>query len=202
MAGLFSDTRPIIVHGVNAHELRDVLFFGDTGVANLKYSGINHTALAWPNILLEIRARLDHLCHPPVLPREPKCGVLTCALVNRYIDGGDSMGAHADVEPGLGSDPLIVSVSLGAARKFGFKNNISGQKIERELLDGTVVIMLGWNIQQRWKHYLPKCDQAEERWNLSFRFHLSQKKEERIARVRKLVSPQLPLTKVLKALQY
>ena len=32
--------RPIIVHGVNAREPRDVLYFGDNGISHLKYSGI------------------------------------------------------------------------------------------------------------------------------------------------------------------
>src|SRR5262249_9054910 len=39
-------------------------------------------------------------------------------LVNRYRDGADSMGLHADDEPELGRDPILATVSLGAPRRF------------------------------------------------------------------------------------
>ena len=39
-------------------------------------------------------------------------------LANRYRDGADSMGFHADDEPEFGPDPLIATLSLGASRRF------------------------------------------------------------------------------------
>ena len=39
-------------------------------------------------------------------------------LANRYRDGRDSMGLHADDEPELGADPLVATLSLGATRRF------------------------------------------------------------------------------------
>src|SRR5262245_47781345 len=39
-------------------------------------------------------------------------------LINRYRDGDDSMGLHADAEPELGQDPVVATVSLGATRRF------------------------------------------------------------------------------------
>src|SRR3989475_4053896 len=35
-------------------------------------------------------------------------------LVNRYRDGADSIGLHADDEPELGRDPIVATLSLGA----------------------------------------------------------------------------------------
>ena len=38
-------------------------------------------------------------------------------LLNRYRDGRDSMGMHADDEPELGPDPVVATLSLGAPRR-------------------------------------------------------------------------------------
>src|SRR6185369_2643492 len=42
-------------------------------------------------------------------------------LANRYRDGRDSMGLHADDEPELGLDPTVATLSLGATRRFVLK---------------------------------------------------------------------------------
>ena len=42
-------------------------------------------------------------------------------LVNRYRDGSDSMGFHADDEPELGEDPVVATLSLGAPRRLVLK---------------------------------------------------------------------------------
>ena len=43
-------------------------------------------------------------------------------LLNLYRDGRDSVSWHADNEPGLGRDPVIASLSLGAVRRFQLKH--------------------------------------------------------------------------------
>jgi alkylated DNA repair dioxygenase AlkB len=42
--------------------------------------------------------------------------------MNLYRDGQDSVGWHADNEPGLGPEPVIASLSLGAVRRFQLKH--------------------------------------------------------------------------------
>ncbi|KAJ3110742.1 hypothetical protein HDU96_006302 [Phlyctochytrium bullatum] len=44
-------------------------------------------------------------------------------LANLYRDGSDYMGLHQDNEKELGENPVIASVSLGAARRFTLKRN-------------------------------------------------------------------------------
>ena len=39
-------------------------------------------------------------------------------LLNRYRDGRDNMGLHADDEPELGPDPVVATLSLGATRRL------------------------------------------------------------------------------------
>ena len=43
-------------------------------------------------------------------------------LLNLYRDGRDSVSWHADNEPGLGQNPVIASLSLGAMRRFQLKH--------------------------------------------------------------------------------
>jgi alkylated DNA repair dioxygenase AlkB len=42
-------------------------------------------------------------------------------LINRYRDGSDSIGLHADDEPELGLDPIVATLSLGTTRRFVLK---------------------------------------------------------------------------------
>ena len=42
-------------------------------------------------------------------------------LLNRYRDGKDTMGMHADNEPELGKNPTIASISIGAKHRFQIK---------------------------------------------------------------------------------
>ena len=44
-------------------------------------------------------------------------------LLNKYRDGKDSNGWHADNEKELGLNPIIASVSFGAERVFQLKYN-------------------------------------------------------------------------------
>lgn len=47
--------------------------------------------------------------------------VLNALLLNRYLNGADSMGFHRDMSSCLSDLYLIVSVSLGATREFRFR---------------------------------------------------------------------------------
>jgi len=94
-------------------------------------------------------------------------------LVNRYRDGSDSMGLHSDDEPELGVNPVIASVSLGAARRFVLKAKKKSQSpalVSYELGHGSLLIM-GGSCQHDYRHALPKrVGLTAERINLTFRF--------------------------------
>ena len=91
-------------------------------------------------------------------------------LLNRYRDGQDSMGMHADDEPELGPNPLIAAISLGVARRFVLAHR--RRKGERHVLTvehGSLLIM-GGTIQHRFRHGVPKQQLiVAERVNLTFR---------------------------------
>jgi len=93
-------------------------------------------------------------------------------LVNRYRDGRDSMGLHADDEPELGPDPLLAAVSLGASRRFSMVAR-RGRERRRLLLEHGSLLVMGGAFQRELRHGVPRqADAAGERINLTFRLLL------------------------------
>jgi alkylated DNA repair dioxygenase AlkB len=122
-----------------------------------RYSGVRYAPKAWTAELAELRLRLRAF------------GDLNCVLANYYRSGADSMGWHSDDEPELGLQPLIASISLGAARRFCVRHKCSKEKFEFLLEDGSLLIMQG-NSQKHWQHALPKSAKVgSPRINLTFR---------------------------------
>ena len=129
--------------------------YGDSGIS-YRYSGIDNPALPWTPTLQEIKARLESIG-----------GNYNYCLLNRYRSGADSVGWHADDEPGLGS--MIGSVSLGATRTFRIRHNVTREIKTFPARHGTLFIMAG-TMQRHWKHEIPKTsDKVGERINLTFR---------------------------------
>ncbi|MDQ3773729.1 MAG: alpha-ketoglutarate-dependent dioxygenase AlkB [Pseudomonadota bacterium] len=92
-------------------------------------------------------------------------------LVNRYRDGGDSMGFHADDEPELGEDPVVASLSLGAPRRFVLKprRRHGGERHTLDLGRGSLVVM-GGTCQRDYYHGVPRqAGLLGERMSLTFR---------------------------------
>lgn len=92
-------------------------------------------------------------------------------LANRYRDGRDAMGMHADDERELGPEPRIASVSLGMARAFVLapKKGRAGERQKLRLTNGSLLVM-GGPLQRDWKHGIPReAHVFEERLNLTFR---------------------------------
>jgi len=93
-------------------------------------------------------------------------------LMNRYRTGDDSMGWHSDAEPELGQDPPVLSVSLGATRRFLMKpkRHLRTEPTrEWRLTDGAVLLM-GGSTQHHYRHAVPRQRGVTgERVNLTFR---------------------------------
>lgn len=148
----------VCLFGKTINEPRLTAWYGDPG-ADYVYSGKSNHALPWTPELLELKARVEHLCAKP----------FNSVLLNLYRDGQDSMGAHQDNEPELGPAPWIASVSLGAARKLVFKKLQANGKHELYLAPGSLLLMQP-ALQAEWKHGLPKSRQVQTaRINLTFR---------------------------------
>lgn len=99
---------------------------------------------------------------------------LNSVLVNLYRTGDDSVSWHADNEVLFGENPDIVSVSLGATRKFELapKYAYGSRPVcehSFELNHGSVLVMKG-DMQKHWLHQIPKANNVHShRYNLTFR---------------------------------
>jgi len=134
-------------------------WYGDAG-ARYVYSGIVNEPLPWTTALVEVKAAV-----------EAASGVaFNGVLLNRYRDGRDSMGWHADDEPEFGEDPVIASASFGGTRNFQLKHKRRKElKANVELTHGSLLVMRG-GTQANWLHQIPKTAKpVGERLNLTFR---------------------------------
>lgn len=92
-------------------------------------------------------------------------------LLNYYRDGRDSMGWHSDNEPELGPNPFIASISLGGMRDFQLKQIHAPFLLKTYKLEHGSLLFMGDNVQDLYKHAIPKRAKAEPRINLTFRYH-------------------------------
>jgi len=124
------------------------------------YSGIKMTPNNWTKTLLEIKYRIESVCSES----------FSSVLLNRYRDGRDSMGWHADDEKELGQNPVIASVNFGATLSFQLRRKDNHQEKQIiELESGSLLIMQG-STQHFWQHQIPKTAKpVGERINLTFR---------------------------------
>jgi alkylated DNA repair dioxygenase AlkB len=135
------------------------------GEAGYVYSGIRMAPAPWSRALLELRQRAEHLAGQP----------FNSVLLNLYRDGRDSVSWHADNEPGLGRNPVIASLSLGATRRFQLKHRRCDERVAIDLTHGSCLVMAGAT-QHHWLHQLPKTARpVGPRINLTFRRMLGER---------------------------
>jgi alkylated DNA repair dioxygenase AlkB len=128
--------------------------------ASYRYSGTRFMPQPWPRALLPIRERLSE-----------ELGVdFNSVLANRYRNGRDAMGWHADAERELGPAPVIASLSLGATRRFVLKHRQRPElKLALALPPGSLLVMAG-TTQEHYRHALPRTARpVGDRINLTFR---------------------------------
>jgi alkylated DNA repair dioxygenase AlkB len=92
-------------------------------------------------------------------------------LINRYRDGSDTIGLHADDEPELGPDPIVATLSLGATRRFVLKPRRArlGPSRSLDVHHGSLLVM-GGTCQRHYVHGVPRqSDVTGERISLTFR---------------------------------
>lgn len=130
-----------------------------------RYSGVRFEPRPWTATLDALRERLNGMLGTR----------FNSVLANRYRDGRDGMGWHADDEPELGPQPCIASLSLGAPRRFLLRSRDRSQRAELQLTHGSLLVMEG-DTQAQTVHSLPKTARPSgERINLTFRTILVQR---------------------------
>lgn len=148
----------IKMFGRTYEQPRKVAFYGDPGV-QYAYSKIAMQALPWGEYLKDINQKVA----------DTTGFNANTVLVNYYRTGKDHMSWHTDSESELGVNPTIVSLSVGAERRFILRHKSTGEKIELRLESGSLLVMQG-SSQHHWQHCLPKMPRvSEDRVNLTFR---------------------------------
>lgn len=149
----------ITVYGKKHLQPRLTALFGNEG-KSYSYSNIKMQPHYWTLLLQKIKSQVESVADTK----------FTTVLLNQYRDGKDSNGWHADNEKELGTNPVIASVSFGAARVFQLKHNTDATLKQTIILEhGSLLVMKG-TTQHYWKHQIPKTAKpVGERINLTFR---------------------------------
>lgn len=143
----------IRVFGTTHKEPRLTCWFGPA----YRYSSIQWPEKTMPETLIRVQDEIKQATDFP----------FNAVLANYYRDGNDSMGWHSDNEPEIDS-VLIASATFGGKRMFKLRNRLTGQKIDIELLDSSLLLMC--NMQNHWEHAIPKSKTRNApRINLTFR---------------------------------
>lgn len=157
-ASILFESGEITLFGKTYSKPRMEAFFAENNL-NYSYSGQKLTTRLFTTDLLSIKSRIE----------EKVSFRFNALLMNLYRDGHDSNGWHSDNEKELGPDPIIASLSLGAARKFEMQHKQSKERFKIILEPGSLLIMLEGS-QIFWRHQLPKDKKlTEPRINLTFR---------------------------------
>jgi len=163
------EQRHIVLFGKPVLQPRLIAWAGELPY---RYSGQTLEPRAWPAALA---ARLTELC---ARVSEASGAVFNHVLVNRYRDGKDSMGYHADAEPELGPEPVVATLSLGQTRRFLLRpqRRVRAERaLALPLVAGSLLVM-GGTCQRHYRHAIAREEGARdegaalgERLSLTFR---------------------------------
>lgn len=151
-------------------EQRSIVLFGReilqprliawAGAVPYRYSGSTLEPRAGPAVLDAVNEKVSGATGVP----------FNHVLVNRYRDGQDGMGFHADDEPELGARPVVATLSLGVTRRLVVVSRRGkAVKLAYPLSHGSLLVM-GGACQEHYRHGVPKeRGLAGERLSLTFR---------------------------------
>ncbi|WP_226804924.1 alpha-ketoglutarate-dependent dioxygenase AlkB family protein [Agriterribacter humi] len=136
---------PVVIMSKKVMQPRLTAWYGDEG-KSYRYTGITMHPHPWTKELLLIKERIEELSGQ----------VFNTALLNCYRNGNDSIGWHRDNEKSLGINPVIGSVSFGAARYFHFRHYQQKHIKEKILLTPGSFLLMKGETQHKWFHSIQK----------------------------------------------
>ena len=145
---------------------RATAYFGDDGTT-FSYVGLTLRPKPWPAELAAVRKRAE-------LVAAAHGTRITSCLANHYGEGRDSIPWHSDEVRAHGEAKLVLSLSLGGARRMLLRPKGSGGDLPAPvtaltLPPGSAVGMAG-SAQDFWEHSLPlDPGAAPRRVSLTFR---------------------------------
>ncbi len=148
----------VIIFGKLITTKRKMAWYGSKPF-KYSYSNTQKTAIPFTKELLELKAIVEKISG----------FTYNSCLLNLYHSGEEGMSWHTDNEKELDKNGAIASLSLGASRKFSFKNKHTKYKVDVLLQPGSLLVMQG-DTQQHWLHSLPTTKNVTKpRINLTFR---------------------------------
>lgn len=148
----------LVVFGRKVRQPRLVAWCSDAN-RSYSYSGLTLNSIPMHPTVLDLRSRCEELAGQS----------FDSVLLNLYRDGDDCVSWHSDDERLFGRDPIIASLSLGATRRFDFRNRDSGARVSEDVMNGDLVVMSG-ACQRDWEHQVPRQRRVRAaRINLTFR---------------------------------
>jgi len=147
-----------VFNGKETITKRKVAWYGEKPY-NYTYSNTTKKALFWTQELLDLKAMAEEKTNESY----------NSCLLNLYHNGTEGMAWHSDAEKDLKRNAAICSLSLGAERKFSFKNKHTKEVVSLVLKHGSCLVMKGAT-QKNWLHRLPPTSiPTNARINLTFR---------------------------------
>ena len=148
----------VVMFGNEITTKRKVAFYSDPNI-QYRYSQRTKKGLEWISILLQIKSIVESYTQTQY----------NACLLNLYHNGNEAMGWHSDNEVEIMPNSSIASISLGAERKFSFKNKTTKETNTILLENGSLLEMKG-ELQNHWLHSLPKSTKIiMPRINLTYR---------------------------------
>ena len=152
----------IIVSGKEGTQRRNIGFFAGSTISSYKYSGYMAESQPLTPSLIRLLGLINGIY------KSEYNGI----LINQYIDGCDTLGAHSDNEREL--DPVgVVAISWGVTRPFRVRNKRTTKIItDVEFASGEMMIM-GGDFQKEFTHEIPVRKRIQgERISFTFRKHI------------------------------
>lgn len=148
----------VFIYGKEILTKRKFCWMGDKPFS-YGYSKCERFAIPWNKHVLEIKNLLEN-----TLAKQ-----FNSCLLNRYLDGSEGMGWHADNESCMLKGGTIASISFGDIRTMEFKHNLTKEKVKIQLENGSLLVMLN-ETQDFWQHQITKTTRSKNpRVNLTFR---------------------------------
>lgn len=110
------------------------------------FSGMTHPCKPLPEAVKPFKVWADELTY----------GHFNSVLLNWYRDGFDYISKHSDNEQQLERNSEILSISLGATRKFRIRRKSDNEVIKEVPLHHGTFVVMGGTFQTDFTHEVPK----------------------------------------------
>ncbi len=147
-----------IINGRSVTPKRKTFMYGK----DYSYSGMKQISIPFDEKLSYISREIEKSMNL-------EKGYFNGCLLNYYEDGLSYISYHKDDEKQMVDDAMIVSLSLGATRKFYLKNDKT-KKVEKLIHHQGEILVMEHLTQKEWTHSVPKESKVKEgRISLTFR---------------------------------